>query len=310
MKKQFIRQPLQEPLFMKTIFNERGKNMKQKNKLSKYAIVSGMCALAGLSANAIGVDVDIHANPQQGIGAGVDADIGLARANVGANVGADGVNAGAGADVIGVGANTAAHVGFDGVKARANTYAWNVANVGANAGATWKDGVYVGGTAKVFEPANTVRVAAQNGQVLYVPQQPAPAGYAWVYGSNGRVVGYQPVPQRTVAPAPAPVAYVQQTPVAYYTQTATVAYPAPAPRAVRYETVQQPAQYVAQQTAVTVPAEREEVYFQHEQSECKPGNSRYSNRSYHEIKDPARGYHYTDKRQFIRTVTIQHTYGY
>lgn len=275
--------------------------MKTKNKFAKVATISGMCALAGLSANAIGVDVDIHANPQQGIGAGVDADIGLARANMGANVGADGVNAGAGADVIGVGANTAAHVGFDGVKARAHTYAWNVANAGVNAGATWKDGVYAGATVKAFEPANTVRVAAQNGQVLYVPQQPAPAGCSWVYGSNGRVVGYQPAPQRTVVRAP--VAYVQQAPVAYYTQPATVAYPAP--QAVRYETVQQPTQYVVEQSEITVPAEREEIYFQHEQAERQPGSSRYSKKSYHEISDPAHGYHYTDKRQYIRQVTRQ-----
>lgn len=262
---------------------------KTKNKFAKVAAISGMCALGSLSAHALGLDVDLHANPQQGIGASVDADVGLARANVGANVDMRGVDADVGADVIGVGANTAAHVGFDGVTARANTYAWNVADVGVNAGATWKDGVYVGGTAKVFEPANTARVALQNGQSLYVPNQQPPAGYAWVYGSNGRVVGYKRVPHAQYV-VQAPVQYVQQPAVEYVQQ-------APA----TYTVAEQPVR-VVRRIVRTVPAETTEVAFSQERAEQTLNSSTYQKNDFYQFNDPANGYRLTDKRQVTRRV--------
>ncbi len=249
---------------------------KINNKFAKIAAISGMCALGSLSANALGVDVDIHANPQQGIGANVDADLLLARANVGANVGMGGIDADIGADVIGVGANTAGHVGFDGVKANANAYAWNVADVGVNAGATWQDGVYVGGTVKVFEPANTRKVMAQNGQVYYVPNQPAPEGYAWVYGSNGHVVGYKPVPQQRV---------VQVQPSYVSTDFTTTEQPVRVVRVVRQ-----------------VPAQATEVSFSNERTEQYFGNSNYQKEDFYQFDNPANGYRFTEKRQIKRRV--------
>ena len=266
---------------------------KNKNKFTKVAAISGMCALGSLSANAFGVDVDIHANTDQGIGASVDADLLLARANAGANVGVTGVDAEVGADVIGVGANTAAHVGFDGVKARANTYAWNVADVGVNAGATWKDGVYAGGTARFFEPANTAQVAAQNGQTVYVPAQPAPRNTEWVYANNGRVVGYKPLPLRqrvqyVTAPVaqPAPVVTVQTQPTQYVVAEQPV-------RVVR-RVVTRPAQVVC--------ADATEVRYSHEQSEQTASGSTFQRQDFYQVSDPANGYRFTDKRQVVRRV--------
>ena len=249
---------------------------KNKNKFTKVAAIPALVALTSLlpqKSNAFGIDVDIHANPEQGIGASVDADVGLARANVGANVGMSGVDADVGADVIGVGANTAAHAGFDGVKANANTYAWNVTDVGVNAGATWKDGIYVGGTAKVFEPANTRPVALQNGQVIYVPNQPAPKGCAWVYASNGRVVGYKPVPVKQQEYVTTPVVVVEQQPV----------------RVVR-------------RVVRVVPAEATEVSFSHERAEQTVNGSSYQKKDFYQFNDPANGYRLTDKRQLTRRV--------
>jgi len=293
---------------------------KTKNKFAKVAAISGMCALGSLSANAFGVDVDIHANPEQGIGASVDADVGLARANVGANVGTSGVDAGVGADVVGAGANTAAHVGFDGVKARANTYAWNVANVGANAGVTWKDGAYVGGTARFLEPANTAQVAVQNGQVIQMPVQPAPQNCQWVYANNGRIVGYKPLPlhQRVMA---APVAYAQPAPVVYAQPAATVVYAQTAAPAA-YTTVQRPAHYAVTEQPVRVvrrvvrrpvevaPVEAAtEIKFSHERDEQTRNGSSYQKNDFYQLNDPANGYRLTDKRQFTRTVTRRTVYS-
>ena len=284
---------------------------KTKNKFAKAATI-GLCALGSLSANAFGVDVDVHANPEQGIGANVDADVGLARANVGANVGMSGVDAGVGADVIGVGANTAAHVGFDGVKARANTYAWNVANVGANAGATWKDGAYVGGTARFLEPANTACVAMQNGQSIRMPAQPAPQNCEWVYANNGRIVGYKPLPmsQRMGYVAAAPVAYAPvastvytvQQPVAY---AAPVAYPAQ--QHVTYA-VERPVRTVVKRIVhrpVEVPAEATEISFSHEHAEQTRNGSTFQRKDFYHLNDPANGYRVTDKREFTRRVIRQ-----
>jgi len=272
---------------------------KNKNKIAKVAAISGLCALGSLSANAFGVDVDIHANTDQGIGASVDADLLLAKANAGANVGLIGVDAEVGADVIGVGANTAAHVGFDGVKARANTYAWNVADVGVNAGATWKDGVYAGGTARFLEPANTARVAAQNGQVVYAPAQSAPRNTEWVYANNGRPVGYKPLPLRqrvqyVTAPVaqPAPVVTVQTQPTTYSVAEQPV-------RVVR-RVVTRPAQVVS--------ADATEVRFSHEQSEQTVNGSTFQRQDFYQFNDPANGYRFTDKRQLTRRV-IRRTYS-
>ena len=264
---------------------------KQKNKIAKVAALSGMCAFAGLSAHAFGLDVDVHANGRQGIGASVDADVGLARANIGANLDSTGVDADVGADVIGVGANAAGHVGFDGVKARANTYAWNVADVGANAGATWKDGVYVGGTAKFLEPANTANVALQNGQAIYVPNKPAPRGCAWVYDTNGRIVGYKPIPRNAYVPqvVQMPVAHVQPQPVRYVQPT----YVQP----VGYQV--QPVTYRVEQR-VFVPAEATEMSYSHERLEQNANGNTYQKNNFYQFQDPNTGYSLTDKRQYIR----------
>lgn len=274
---------------------------KNKNKFAKVAAIPALVALTSVlpqKSDAFGFDIDIHANTERGIGANVDADVGLARANVGSKIGLSGVDANVGADVIGVGANTAAHVGFDGVKANANTYAWNVADVGVNAGATWQDGIYAGGTAKFFEPANTARVALQNGQVIYVPNQPAPEGCAWVYGTNGRVVGYKPVPTRQRVSYARPATVVTAQP-----QYVTVEQP------VRYVTVaaEQPVRVVRRQVQA-VPVEATDVSFSHERSEQYPNGSVYQKGSFRQISDPANGYRMTDKRQFIRRVTRQTIY--
>jgi len=274
---------------------------KTKNKFAKATVIPALVALTSVlpqKSNAFGIDIDLHANTERGIGASVDADVGLARANVGSNVGLSGVDANVGADVVGVGANTAAHVGLDGVKANANTYAWNVADVGVNAGATWQDGVYVGGTAKFFEPANTKQVALQNGQVLYVPNQPAPKGCAWVYGSNGHVVGYKPVPTKQQ------VRYVQQP---EYTQQAPVEYVQPVrteyaqPTSVVVVEQQQPVRVVRRVVRV-VPAEATEVSFSHERAEQTFNGSTYQKKDFYQFDDPASGYRFTDKRQLTRRV--------
>ena len=258
-----------------------------------------------LSSKAIGLDANIYANFEDGIGADVSADVGLAQAKVGANVGLTGVEADVGADVLGVGANTAARVGLDGVKARVNTYAWNGANVGANAGATWKDGVYAGGTARFFEPANTQRIAEQNGQVVRVPSAPAPQGTEWVYANNGRVVGYKTLPMRqrftTVQAQPAQTFYT--TPAVSYVQPAQSVYVAQPE--VSYTTVApQPTYRVMRRIVREIPAVQEasETIYNHVQHEVHPNGSNFQRSDYHEINDPANGYRYTDKRQLKRTV--------
>lgn len=274
---------------------------KQKNKFAKVAAISGLCALGSLSANAIGFDANVYANFKDGIGADVDVDVGLARANVGANVGLTGVEAEVGADVIGVGANTAARVGFDGVKARANTYAWNVANVGANAGATWKDGVYAGADAKFFEPANTQKVAKQNGQEIHIPSQPAPEGCAWVYSSNGHVIGYKPLPRSqrftTVQTQPVQtVVYANQS-ASYATQPATVQYATVAPQPT-YRVVRR----VVRPVETSVVASASETQYSRIQHEERPCGSSFRRSDYYEVNDPANGYRYTDQRQLKRTI--------
>ena len=277
---------------------------KQNKKFAKFAAISGLCALGSLSADAIGLDANIYANFKDGIGADVDVDAGVAQAKVGANVGLTGVEAEVGADVLGVGANTAARVGFDGVKARANTYAWNVANVGANAGATWKDGVYAGGTARFFEPANTQQVVEQNGQTVYVPQTPAPQGTQWVYANNGRIVGYKTLPMRqrfttvqsqpdqTVVYANPDVRYVAQPTVTHAVQYTTVA-PQPTYRVVRR---------VVRPAEMSVVADASETQYSHIQHEEHPNGSTFQRSDYYEVNDPANGYRYTDKRQLKRTI--------
>jgi hypothetical protein len=269
-----------------------------KNKFAKVATVSALCTLGALSSKAIGLDANVYANFKDGIGADVSADVGLAQANVGANVGLTGVEAEVGADVLGVGANTAARVGFDGVKARANTYAWNVANVGANAGATWKDGVYVGGTARFFEPANTQQVAERNGQVVHVPSVPAPQGTEWVYANNGRVVGYKTLPMRqrftTVQAQPAQTVLYANPDVQYVEQPV-----------VRYETVApQPTYRVVRRVVHHVPvqADATETQYSHVQHEVHPNGSNFQRSDYYEVNDPANGYRFTDKRQITRRV--------
>jgi hypothetical protein len=269
-----------------------------KNKFAKVATVTALCTLGALSSKAIGLDANVYANFKDGIGADVSADVGLAQANVGANVGLTGVEAEVGADVLGVGANTAARVGFDGVKARANTYAWNVANVGANAGATWKDGVYAGGTARFFEPANTQQVAERNGQVVRVPSVPAPQGTEWVYANNGRVVGYKTLPMRqrftTVQAQPAQTVLYTNPDVQYVEQPV-----------VRYETVApQPSYRVVRRIVRHVPvqADATETQYSHVQHEEHPNGSTFQRNDYHEINDPANGYRFVDQRQLKRTV--------
>ncbi|MBE6446537.1 MAG: hypothetical protein E7021_03955 [Alphaproteobacteria bacterium] len=262
---------------------------KQNKKFAKFAAISGLCALGSLSADAIGLDANIYANFKDGIGADVDVDAGVAQAKVGANVGLTGVEAEVGADVLGVGANTAPRVGFDGVKARANTYAWNVANVGANAGATWKDGVYAGGTARFFEPANTQPVAEQNGQTVYVPQTPAPQGTQWVYANNGRIVGYKTLPMRqrftTVQSQPDQTVVYANPDVRYVAQ--------PTYRVVRR---------VVRPAEMSVVADASETQFSHVQHEVHPNGSTFQRSDYYEVNDPANGYRYTDKRQLKRTI--------
>jgi hypothetical protein len=275
---------------------------KQNKKFAKVAAISALCTLGALSSKAIGFDANVYANFKDGIGADVDVDVGVAQAKVGANVGLTGVEADVGADVLGVGANTAARVGFDGVKARANTYAWNVANVGANAGATWKDGVYAGGTARFFEPANTQQVAEQNGQVVHVPSVPAPQGTEWVYADNGRVVGYKTLPMRqrfttvqaqpvqpaqTVVLANPDVQYVEQPVVRYETTVAPQQSYRVVRRVIRH---------------VPVQADATETQFSHVQHEEHPNGSSYRRKDYYEYNDPANGYRYTDKRQITRRV--------
>ena len=249
---------------------------KRTNNLAKVAALGTLCAFGGLTANAFGVDVDVHANTDQGIGASVDADLLLARANVGTNVGLTGVDATVGADVLGVGANTGAHVGFDGVAANADVYAWDLANVGANAGATWKDGVYVGGTARFLEPANTACVATQNGQKIYVPAQPAPKGCEWVYGNNGRIVGYKPLSIEK---------RVQYT----------------TPVSVTFSTEERPVR-VVRRIVRTVPAPATQVAYSQERTEEMPNVSVYQRKDFYQYEDPANGYRLTDKRQITRRV--------
>lgn len=272
---------------------------KQTKKFAKVATVSALCTLGALSSKAIGLDANIYANFKDGIGADVDVDVGLARANAGANVGLKGVEAEVGADVLGVGANTAAHVGFDGVKARANTYAWNMADVGVNAGATWKDGVYAGGTAKFFEPANTQQVAAQNGQAVRVPHVPAPQGCEWVYANNGRVVGYKTLPlrQRFTTAQPQPVqTVVLANPDVQYVEQPAVQYTTVAP---------QPTYRVVRRVINHVPApvvDATETHYSHVQHEEHAHGSTFQRNDFYQINDPANGYRYTDKRQLKRTI--------
>ena len=270
---------------------------KHNNKFAKVATISALCTLGALSSKAIGLDANIYANFKDGIGADVDVDVGLAQANVGANVGLTGVEAEVGADVLGVGANTAARVGLDGVKARANTYAWNVANVGANAGATWEDGVYAGGTARFFEPANTQQVATRNGQVVHGPSVPAPQGTEWVYANNGRVVGYKTLPmrQRFTTAQPAQTVVCANPEVQYVEQPAAVQYTTVAPQPT-YRVVRRVVRHVP------VQADATETQFSHVQHEVHPNGSSFRQNNYYEYNDPANGYRFEDKREFTRRV--------
>jgi uncharacterized protein YdeI (BOF family) len=72
---------------------------KQNKKFAKVAAISALCTLGALSSKAIGFDANVYANFKDGIGADVSADVGVAQAKVGANVGLTGVEADVGADV-------------------------------------------------------------------------------------------------------------------------------------------------------------------------------------------------------------------